>query len=182
MSYEDFIKWEKMPTIWCPGCSLGIVQKHLAMSLDELEIPQKDLVVVSGIGCSGRAAGYYDVDSIHGIHGRALSLAEGVKRGNSKLKVVVFSGDGDLFGIGGNHLIHTGRRNVDITVVCFNNEIYGLTGGQMSPTTPVGNKTITSPKGNEYNPVNVQGLVTSNKDHFYARTSTFHLNHLKKCI
>ena len=182
MSYKDYIKWERMPSTWCPGCGIGIVLKYAAMAIDELKIPKEDVVVVSGIGCSGRSAGYFDVESLHGLHGRALAMAEGVKRGNRKLNVVVISGDGDLLGIGGNHLLHTSRRNVEMCVICINNEIYGMTGGQMSPTTKKGTVTLTSPGGSPYNPVNAQGLITSNKDHFYARSSVFHLNHLKKSI
>ncbi len=171
-----------MPTTWCPGCSIGTVFKQLASTLSDMSIGKQDLTVVSGIGCSGRAAGYFDVDSVHGTHGRAIPIAEGVKRGNDKLNVIVFSGDGDLSGIGGNHLLHSSRRDINLTVICINNEIYGMTGGQMAPTTKVGIKTLTSPLGNSYNPVNLQGIITSNKRHFYARSSTFQIAHLQKCI
>jgi 2-oxoglutarate ferredoxin oxidoreductase subunit beta len=145
-------------------------------------MPKDKLVVVSGIGCSGRAAGYFDIDSVHVTHGRAIPVAEGVKRGNSKLKVIVFSGDGDLVGIGGNHLLHASRRDIDLTVICNNNGIYGMTGGQMAPTTQLGVKTLTSAFGNKYYPFNIQGIVTANLRHFYARSSAYHLNHILKCI
>jgi 2-oxoglutarate ferredoxin oxidoreductase subunit beta len=102
-----------MPTNWCPGCAIGTVFKQTAFALADMDLAASDMTVVSGIGCSGRAAGYFNVDSVHATHGRALPVAEGIKRANPKLKVIVFSGDGDLVGIGGNHLIHAARRDVD---------------------------------------------------------------------
>jgi 2-oxoglutarate ferredoxin oxidoreductase subunit beta len=182
MLYKDYVKWTRWPTTWCGGCSIGIVFKQVTFTLEKMGLSREELTVVSGIGCSGRAAGYFNVDSVHVTHGRALPVAEGIKRGNPKLKVLVFSGDGDLVGIGGNHLIHTSRRNIDLTVVCINNQTYGMTGGQMAPTTQKGTKTLTSPHGNRYSPVNIQGLVTSNENYFYARTSAYHINHLQKAI
>jgi 2-oxoglutarate ferredoxin oxidoreductase subunit beta len=182
MNYKDYVNWNKMPTTWCPGCGIGIIFKQLTFTLEKLAIPKKDLVLVSGIGCSGRAAGYYSGDSVHGTHGRAVTLAEGIKRGNKKLKVIVFSGDGDLVGIGGNHLLHSSRRNIDLTVICVNNGIYGMTGGQMAPTTDKGVKTLTSFFGNKYNPINIQGIITSNDPCFYGRSTAFHLFHLQKTI
>ncbi|MBU4203591.1 MAG: 2-oxoacid:ferredoxin oxidoreductase subunit beta, partial [Acidobacteria bacterium] len=160
-SYKDYVKWDRMPTTWCGGCSIGMVFKQLTFTLEQIQMPKERLVVVSGIGCSGRAAGYFDVDSVHTTHGRALPVAEGIKRANPELNVVVFSGDGDLTGIGGNHLIHTSRRDTDLTVICINNEIYGMTGGQMAPTTKRGAVTLTSAAGNAYYPLNLQGLLTS---------------------
>jgi len=173
---------EGFPTVWCPGCGIGLIFRETAKVFDELKFNKENATVVSGIGCSGRSAGYFNLDSAHTLHGRALPVAEGIKRANDKLNVVVFSGDGDLSGIGGNHLLHASRRDIDITVICVNNEIYGMTGGQMSPTTKKGVKTMTSPYGDPYEPVNIQGIITSNKRHFYARSSVFHLEHLNKCI
>lgn len=182
MNYKDYVKWTRMPSTWCGGCSIGIVFKQLTFTLEKMDMPRENLVVVSGIGCSGRAAGYFNVDSVHVTHGRALPVAEGIKRGNSKLKVIVFSGDGDLVGIGGNHLLHSSRRDIDITVICINNETYGMTGGQMAPTTKLNIKTPTSPHGNLYYPLNLQGIITANPRHFYARSTAYHLNHLQKSI
>ncbi len=182
MNYKDYIKWERLPTTWCAGCAIGMVFKNLAFSLARLDLPREELVVVSGIGCSGRAAGYYDVDSVHVTHGRAIPVAEGIKRANERLKVIVFSGDGDLVGIGGNHFIHASRRDVDITVVCINNGIYGMTGGQMAPTTETGQKTLTSPFGTPFAPLNIQALATANPRHFYARASVYQLNHLQGAL
>lgn len=182
MTYKDYIKWDRMPTSWCAGCSIGIVFKQLTFTLEKMKIPKKNLVVVSGIGCSGRAAGYFNTDSVHVTHGRAIPVAEGIKRANPCLKVIVFSGDGDLVGIGGNHLLHSSRRDIDITVICINNEIYGMTGGQMAPTSKIGAVTLTSPHGNTYPPIPIQGLITANARHFYARSSAYRLNHLQKCM
>jgi 2-oxoglutarate ferredoxin oxidoreductase subunit beta len=182
VNYKDYIKWERMPTTWCPGCAIGTIFKQTAFALSDLGVAAGDMTVVSGIGCSGRAAGYFDVDSVHATHGRAIPVAEGIKRANPKLKVVVFSGDGDLAGIGGNHLLHASRRDVGLTVICVNNGIYGMTGGQMAPTTPSGEKTLTSPRGSPYAPINIQGVITSNRRHWYARASTFHIAHLQRVL
>jgi 2-oxoglutarate ferredoxin oxidoreductase subunit beta len=171
-----------MPTNWCPGCAIGTVFKQTAFALADMELAAGDLTVVSGIGCSGRAAGYFDVDSVHSTHGRAIPVAEGIKRANPRLKVIVFSGDGDLVGIGGNHLLHAGRRDIDLAVICINNGIYGMTGGQLAPTTPAGTKTLTSPHGSAYAPLNIQGIVTSNRRHWYARASAFHVAHLQRVV
>jgi 2-oxoglutarate ferredoxin oxidoreductase subunit beta len=182
MNYKDYVRWEKMPTTWCPGCAIGTVFKQLTFVLADMAVPRDELVVVSGIGCSGRAAGYYNVDSVHTTHGRAIPVAEGIKRANERLRVVVFSGDGDLLGIGGNHLLHAARRDVDLTVVCINNAIYGMTGGQMAPTTPTGQITPTSPFGVPYMPINVQGILTSNRRHWYARGSAYQVLNLQKYL
>jgi 2-oxoglutarate ferredoxin oxidoreductase subunit beta len=182
MNYKDYIKWERMPTTWCPGCSIGMVFKQLAFVLEKIAVPRSELALVSGIGCSGRAAGYFNADSVHTTHGRAIPVAEGIKRGNERLKVIVFSGDGDLVGIGGNHFLHASRRDVDMAVICINNGIYGMTGGQMAPTTPAGEPTLTSPFGAPYSPLNIQGIITSNPRHFYARSSAYLISHLQKCI
>ncbi len=182
MHYKDYVKWARMPSTWCGGCAIGIVFKQLTYTLAKMGVPRKNLVVVSGIGCSGRAAGYFNVDSVHATHGRAIPVAEGIKRGNPDLRVIVFSGDGDLAGIGGNHLIHASRRDIDLTVICIDNEIYGMTGGQMAPTSKRGAKTLTSLKGSDYYAINLQGLITSTPRHFYARGSAFRINHLQKCM
>ena len=180
--YKRWVNWDRYPSLWCGGCGIGIMVKYLAQALEELGYSKDEVVIVSGIGCTGRVAGYFHTDSVHGLHGRAVPLAEGIKRGNKKLKVIVVSGDGDLLGIGGNHLLHSLRRDIDITVICYNNEIYGMTGGQMSPTTPLDRFTVTSPFGCEYNPVNVHKLVSSNNHYFFARTSVWHVDHLKKVV
>ncbi len=181
MDREAFLRTDRLPTSWCPGCGNGTVLRCLVDSLVQLGLTQQDLVAVSGIGCSGRTAGYLTCDSVHTLHGRALPVAEGIRMARDDLKVVVVSGDGDLCGIGGNHLLHATRRNTDITVILVHNEIYGMTGGQTAPTTPGGVKTITSPQGVWERPFNVQGIVRAH-DGFYARSTTWHVKHLTKAI
>ena len=181
-SYKDLLKMQRFPHTWCPGCGIGAVMKNVAMVLKELGWNHQNTVAVSGIGCSGRMASYMNLDALHTPHGRALTAAETIKTVRSDLNVIVLSGDGDLGSIGGNHLLHTSRRNPDITVFCNNNEIYGLTGGQAGPTTPKGTKTITSPRGGAYLPLRLGRLLTHQAPYFFARTSVYHLNHLKTCI
>lgn len=182
MSYKDYLKQERLPTPWCPGCGDGLILRETANSFDLLGLKKEETIVVSGIGCAGRSAGFFDMDTVHGLHGRAIPLAEGIKLANEKLNVIVFSGDGDLLSIGGNHLLHGSRRNTNLTVICVNNEVYGMTGGQLAPTTRKGAYTITSPKGNVLEPISAQKLITANKDYFYARTSMFQVDHMRKCI
>jgi len=181
MNYKDYLKVERYPPSWCPGCGIGIVVANTARVFEELKFKKETTTIISGIGCSGRIAGYFNLDTIHGLHGRAIPIAEGVKLTKPDINVIVMSGDGDLVGIGGNHLIHACKRNTNITVICNNNYTYGMTGGQRSPTTDKGIKTLTSPYGNVEEPINIQGLIRANK-RFYARTTTFHIPHMKNCI
>ncbi|MBI5872261.1 2-oxoglutarate ferredoxin oxidoreductase subunit beta [archaeon] len=168
-------------TIWCPGCCLHSIFKQNARALGELKLFRDKTIAVSGIGCSGRAAGYFNMDSVHGLHGRAVPLAEGIKLAEPELNVFVFSGDGDLAGIGLNHLIHAARRNTNIKVICINNTVYGMTGGQMAPTIKKGQFSITCPHGSPYEPLDIQKIL-SGMGIFYARTTAYHLEHLKECI
>jgi len=179
--FKRYLKPGLLPTPWCPGCGNGIVLKTVCQAFTKLDLPANGTVVVSGIGCAGRSAGFFNLDSVHTTHGRAIPVAEGIKYANEKLHVVVLSGDGDLIGIGGNHLLHAIRRNTNITVVCYANEIYGMTGGQVSPITPHSTKTLTTPGGNPDNPIDIQYLFKVNES-FFARTSAYHVNHMKKCI
>jgi 2-oxoglutarate ferredoxin oxidoreductase subunit beta len=181
-SYKELLKMHRFPHTWCPGCGIGAVMKNVAMVLNDLGWNYQNTVVVSGIGCSGRMASYMNFDAVHTPHGRALTAAEAIKTVRPNLNVIVLSGDGDLAGIGGNHLLHTSRRNPDITVFCNDNEIYGLTGGQAGPTTPKGTKTLTSPRGEAYMPLRLSRILTQQAPYFYARTSVYHLNHFKTCI
>jgi 2-oxoglutarate ferredoxin oxidoreductase subunit beta len=181
-SYKNLLKMHRYPHTWCPGCGIGAVMKNAAMVLNELGWNYQNTAVVSGIGCSGRMASYMNFDALHTPHGRALISAEAIKAVRPDLHVVVLSGDGDLASIGGNHLLHTSRRNANITVFCNDNEIYGLTGGQAGPTTPRGAKTITSPRGETHPPLRLGRLLTMQAPYFYARTTVFHLNHLRTCI
>lgn len=145
---EKYYRTDSLPHIWCPGCGNGIVTRAIVKAIDNIGLNQDDVCIVSGIGCSSRAAGYLDFNTIHTTHGRALAFATGIKFANPKLHVIVITGDGDCAAIGGNHLIHAARRNIDITTIVFNNNIYGMTGGQYSPTTPMGDKGTTAPYGN----------------------------------
>lgn len=181
LGVRKYLKQEYLPTPWCPGCGNGTVLKAVCDAFYDLGFEKNNTVVVSGIGCSGRSAGFFDLDSVHTAHGRALPFAEGIKMGNSKLNVVVLSGDGDLLGIGGNHLIHASRRNTNITAICFTNEIYGMTGGQAAPTTKCGTKTLTTPKGSIDSPMNFQVLLKAHGC-FYAKSTVYHTKHLKESI
>jgi len=144
---DRFLKEGRIPHIWCSGCGIGIAFTAFVKALEKGRFDPDRTVVVSGIGCSGRAAGYLDLDTYHTTHGRPIPFATGLKLAKPDLKVVVFSGDGDLFAIGGNHIIHAARRNIDITVICINNFNYGMTGGQGGPTTPLEARTTTTPYG-----------------------------------
>lgn len=139
---------KKFPHIWCAGCGIGIFMNALIRVIDGLGYNKDDIVLVSGIGCSGRLPVYVDFNTLHTTHGRALTFATGIKLANPHLKVITVMGDGDAIAIGGNHLIHAARRNVDITSFVINNQIYGMTGGQSSPATPYQSVTISSPYGN----------------------------------
>ncbi len=146
--YFKYLRSEKLPHMWCPGCGIGIVLKAMIRAFDDLGWAPEDLAVVSGIGCTSRAPGYLNANTLHTTHGRAASFATGIKMHRPEKHVVVISGDGDASAIGGNHLIHAARRNIDLTYIVNNNNIYGMTGGQYSPTTPLGAKAATAPYGN----------------------------------
>lgn len=178
MAYKDY-KRPGVEPIWCLGCGLHVVFTQLSSLFDELEM---EPIVLSGIGCTGRTAGYFNLDTVHGLHGRIIPLAEGVKRARKDKEVIVVSGDGDLLSIGGNHLLHTSRRNINMTVICVNNSVYGLTGGQLSPTTPKGAKTKTTPGGSKIEPIDAQRILMSNKKYFYARTTPVHVKHMKEVV
>jgi 2-oxoglutarate ferredoxin oxidoreductase subunit beta len=171
-----------MPYIWCPGCGIGTTVNCFARALNESKADLKNLAVVSGIGCSGRVAGYVAVDSFHTTHGRAIPFATGLKLANPALNVVVYSGDGDLFAIGGNHLIHAARRNVDLKVICINNFLYAMTGGQAGPTTPNDAITTTSPFGCFEPSFNLPSLVESAGAVYVARWTTYHVRQLARSM
>jgi 2-oxoglutarate/2-oxoacid ferredoxin oxidoreductase subunit beta len=157
---EHYIRPGVGSTPFCPGCGHGILMGLILRAIDELKMDMKDMVFVSGIGCAAWIPSpHYDGDTLHTLHGRAIAFATGVKLFNPKLTVVVISGDGDLSSIGGNHLIHAARRNIDIKVICANNMIYGMTGGQVASTTPMGKKTATTSQGNPYRPFDLSRLV-----------------------
>jgi 2-oxoglutarate ferredoxin oxidoreductase subunit beta len=177
---DDLIRADRMPHIWCPGCGIGIVMRAYAKAIIESGIPLDKHVVVSGIGCTGRVAGYMNLDSYHSTHGRPIPFATGLKLANPELMVTVFSGDGDLAAIGGNHLIHAARRNIDIKVICVNNFNYGMTGGQVGPTTPFGARGTTAPYGNPEMPFNLPGLLLAAGANYVSRWTALHARQLKK--
>lgn len=177
----DFVKKALRPA-WCPGCGLFSMNKTLSDQMSELGWTDKNTVIVSGIGCTGLSSSYYESDGLESDHGRAICMAEGVKIAKPELNVVVFSGDGDLTGIGGNHLIHAARRNTNITVICNVNEVYGMTGGQLSPTTPFSHPTKTSTQGSTVQPINVKSLITGYDHYFYAKTSISDPVHMRDTI
>jgi 2-oxoglutarate ferredoxin oxidoreductase subunit beta len=173
---------ERIPHIWCPGCGIGTSVNSFARALVDARIDVKNLAIVSGIGCTGRVAGYVNLDSFHTTHGRALPFATGLKLANPKLNVVVYSGDGDLFAIGGNHLIHAARRNVDLKVICVNNLIYAMTGGQTAPTTPREVVTSTNPHGTFDFSFNLPYLVEAAGAVYVARWTTFHVRQMARAM
>ena len=179
---ESFLRKEMIPHIWCDGCGNGIILNCYVRALDELDLHLDKVVTVSGIGCIGRLSGYTNTDSYHTTHGRAIAFATGVKLVNPELKVVVISGDGDLFAIGGNHFIHAARRNVDIQVMCANNFNYGMTGGQYGPTTPLEAWTTTTPYGNIEHPFNLVHLAAASGAVYVARWTTLHVRRLNESI
>ena len=182
LTYKDRIKLDLLPTIWCPGCGIGTIMMQLALTLDEMGMNERNTIIVTGIGCTGRMGGYLKHEAVYTLHGRTLPVAEAIKTVKPEMNVIVVAGDGDTASIGGNHLIHTIRRNAPVTVLCNNNEIYGLTGGQTGPTTPTGTKTLSSPGGNPNTPINLQGLVRSSPHALYAKSTVYHQLHLRNAI
>jgi 2-oxoglutarate ferredoxin oxidoreductase subunit beta len=182
MTYKDRLKLDLFPTIWCPGCGIGTIMMQLAMTLDEMKLDERNTIIVTGIGCTGRMGGYLKHEAVYTLHGRTLPVAEAIKTVRPEMNVIVVAGDGDTASIGGNHLIHSIRRNAPVTVLCNNNEIYGLTGGQTGPTTPTGTKTLSSPGGNPNTPINLQGLVRSSPHALYAKSTVYHQLHLRNSI
>ncbi len=167
---------------WCPGCGDYAVLAQVKKVLSELALPKENVVWVSGIGCSSRFPYYLDTYGFHGIHGRALPIAIGVKAANPKLSVWVATGDGDGLSIGGNHLIHAIRRNLDINILLFNNRIYGLTKGQVSPTSELGKKTKSTPWGSIDNPIHPLAIAIGAEASFVARTLDVNVQHLGETI
>lgn len=179
---DHLMRTDRIPHIWCSGCGIGIVFGSLMAAVMKGETPLDDVAVVSGIGCTGRMAGYIKLDSFHTTHGRAIPFATGLKLARPQGKVIVASGDGDLLAIGGNHFIHAARRNLDLTILCVNNFNYGMTGGQLAPSTPYGAKTTTTPQGSPDEPFNFCALAAACGATYVARWTALHVRRLTNAI
>jgi 2-oxoglutarate ferredoxin oxidoreductase subunit beta len=181
-SAEKYLRTEKLPHIWCPGCGNGIILGAMVRAFEKLGCDQDNTVIVSGIGCSSRAAGYMDFNTLHTTHGRALAFATGIKLARPEITVFVIMGDGDSSSIGGNHLIHAARRNIDLTAIIFNNSIYGMTGGQYSPLTPIGSRATTAPYNTIERPFDLPDLARAAGATYVARSTSYHAAMLTKLI
>ena len=179
---DSLLRADRLPHMLCPGCGIGTVIHGYVHAIAASGIEEDKHVCVSGIGCSGRAAGYVNIDSYHATHGRALPFALGIAVHNPDLNVTVISGDGDLTAIGGNHLIHAARRNVNLNVICINNFNYGMTGGQVGPTTPLGAKGTTAPDGAVEQPFNLPYLAKATGAVFVARWTVLHVREFQDAV
>ncbi|MFP4430686.1 MAG: 2-oxoacid:ferredoxin oxidoreductase subunit beta [Spirochaetaceae bacterium] len=179
---EHYLRGRFMPHIWCPGCGHGTVLNGLIRAVDALGLSKNEMVAVSGIGCSARMAGYLDFHTMHTLHGRALAFATGVKLSRPELTIICPMGDGDALAIGGNHFIHAARRNIDITVIILNNRIYGMTGGQFSPTTGCGLEATTAPYSTIDEPFDAVRLAIAAGATFVARTTTYHVMEIEQLL
>ena len=177
-NFLPYLREDRLPHIFCPGCGNGAVLNAFLDAMEKAKVDFENIAMVSGIGCSSRIPGYVKCDSLHTTHGRAITFASGLKIANKDLDVVVFTGDGDAAAIGGNHLIHAARRNINLTVICVNNNIYGMTGGQISPTSPKGTFATTAPYGSEDRPFNLAELVAAAGATYSARWTTVEIDNL----
>lgn len=178
----NYLRPGVLPHMYCPGCGVGQILNCLIYAVKELDLDMDKVVTIGGVGCTSRIPAYFNTDAIHGIHGRNLAFATGVKLANPELTVLVIMGDGDCAAIGGNHLIQAARRNLDVTVIVNNNRNYGMTGGQVSPTTPTGATTTTTPRGNIEKPFDLCKLVEAAGGTFISRWTTAHIPQLINSI
>lgn len=179
---REYLRPQVMPTTWCPGCGLGAIMGSIVQAVHYRGLDKNEVAMVSGIGCTGRMSGYVDFNTLHTTHGRAPAFATGLKLARPDLKVLCVMGDGDSMSIGGNHLMHAMRRNIGITAVVVNNSVYGLTGGQLSPTTPIGGVTTTARPGSFERPMNLEALARNAGAAFYARATVNHIAALTKLV
>jgi len=183
---EELLKYyrqEVFPTPFCPGCGHGILMGAIVRAIHDIDMPWESMLFASGIGCAAWIPSpHYKADTLHTLHGRPVAFATGAKLFNPNLNVVVISGDGDLAAIGGNHLIHAARRNIDMTVICANNQIYGMTGGQVAPTSDLGDTTVTTPWGNPEPPFDLSKLVAAAGASYVARYSVTQIHYLIKAL
>jgi 2-oxoglutarate ferredoxin oxidoreductase subunit beta len=175
-------KNKKFPTIWCSGCGIGVVMGALIRAIDHLGLDSDQVALVAGIGCTARMPVYMDFNTLHTTHGRALAFATGLKIARPDMKVIAIMGDGDALAIGGNHFIHAARRNMGITALVVNNSIYGMTGGQYSPTTPLGGRATTAPYGNVEPPFPICNLAVAAGATYVARSTVYHALELDKYL
>jgi 2-oxoglutarate ferredoxin oxidoreductase subunit beta len=173
---------KKFPNIWCAGCGIGIVLGAIVRAVDSLQLDKSDVALLSGIGCTGRMPVYVDFNTMHTTHGRALAFATGLKMVRPGMKVIVVMGDGDALAIGGNHFIHSARRNIGLTAIVVNNSTYGMTGGQYSPTTPPDVLAATAPYGHVEQPFHIAELAVAAGAAFVARSTVYHVQELEKFI
>lgn len=180
--YEYLRHTKKFPNVWCSGCGIGIVMSALIRAIERMGLEKDDVALVSGIGCTGRMPVYLDFNTMHTTHGRALAFATGLKLAKPDMKVIVIMGDGDALAIGGNHFIHAARRNIELTAIVVNNAIYGMTGGQVSPTTPLDTRATTAPYGNIEQPLPITDLAIAAGACFVARSTVYHAVELDRYI
>lgn len=173
---------KQFPHVWCPGCGHGVVMGSLIRAIEKLGFNKDNVAMVSGIGCSSRMTAYVDFNTLHTLHGRPIAFATGIKFANPDLPVIVITGDGDATAIGGNHFIHAARRNINLTVILMNNNIYGMTGGQVSPTTPYGGRGSTAKAGNPEHPFDIGKLAVAAGATFVARTTAYHVPAMDRII
>ena len=173
---------KKFPNVWCAGCGIGIVLGAIIRAVDGLKLDKDEVALLSGIGCTGRMPVYVDLNTMHTTHGRALAFATGLKMVRPEMKVIVVMGDGDALAIGGNHFIHAARRNIGLTAIVVNNATYGMTGGQVSPTTPIGALATTAPYGHIEQPFPIAELAVAAGAPFVARSTVYHVQELEKYI
>ena len=178
MAIKEYIRERFFPHIWCPGCGHGVVLNGLLRAIENMELKKNDIVMVSGIGCSSRIAGYLDFHTLHTLHGRALAFAIGVKMSRPELTLLVPMGDGDALAIGGNHFIHACRRNIDMTAIVMNNRVYGMTGGQYSPLSGYGTMATTAPYTSIDHEFDVVHMATAAGATFVARGTSYHVQQL----
>jgi len=180
--YDYLRHKKKFPNMWCAGCGIGIVMHAIIRAVDRLGLDKDEVAMISGIGCTGRMPVYVDFNTMHTTHGRALAFATGLKMVRPDMEVIVVMGDGDALAIGGNHFIHSARRNIGLTAIVVNNSVYGMTGGQYSPTTPMGGLTTTAPYGNIEQPFPICDLAQAAGAAFVARSTVYHAVELDRFI
>jgi len=180
--YQYLRHKKEFPNVWCPGCGIGIVMHALVRAIDRIGLAKDNVALISGIGCTGRMPVYVDFNTMHTTHGRALAFATGLKMAKPQMNVIVVMGDGDALAIGGNHFIHAARRNIHLTTIVVNNQSYGMTGGQHSPTTPTHMLASTAPYGNVEQPFSICNLAKAAGAAFVARSTVYHATELDRLI